>query len=304
MKKQKVETSRVAVHFSPARLNLTNDQALLLVNDGLIDAFFSKALVVTQTPERADDLVSEARTDPHFESRYRNASVARATSLLKKQGKTRLGVPQFQLDTQTFVLCLNVDRLPVFETTTLFVFPESPEMAEYTQDSKDIFCGFSHEGHHPEMRDWHDIPFDDILRLPPEVFKNFVKILFRRLFPLFLARIRDKASPSVFAVTEGLNDPLFEPTFLSVFSQTSRRKTKAFQFATEPVKKRLEWFPTHRPLVRGEIQVLVFSCVRKPPMIPTHFSRRECCEKTIDPPVKFSRGVAFSATTANLFCLV
>ena len=218
MKKQTLETSRVAVHFSPARINLTNDQALLLVNDALIDAFFPKTIIVTQTPERADDLVSEAKTDPHFESQYRDTSIGRATSLLEKQGKTRLGVPQFQVDTQTFVLCLNVDRLPVFETTTLFVFPESPEMAEYIQDPKDVFCGLCHEGHHPEMRDWHDIPFDDLLRLPPEVFKNFVKILFRRLFPLFLARIRDEASPSVFAVTEGLNDPLFEPTFLAVVS--------------------------------------------------------------------------------------
>ena len=123
-RKQKLGTSRVAVHFSPARLNLSEDRALLLVNDALIDAFCGKALVVTQTPERADDLVSEARTDPHFESRYRDASIGRATSLLEKQGKTRLGFPQFQLDTQTFVLCLNVDRLPVFESVALSVFPE------------------------------------------------------------------------------------------------------------------------------------------------------------------------------------
>lgn len=196
------ESKRVAIHVSPSLLKMTVDRSGVFIDNALVDAFIGKMLVATATPEKADDWVDRARKDPYFESRFRKVGHKKAKKLIQEQNKDALFITQFQLDTETLVACLNVEASITFEPVCHLITNGSGR--------EDIFVAFGHEDTAPEMKSWQDIKFDRLPVIPSQVFKQFIRILLKRLGAMYY---KDSTLGDSL-ITETAKQELFDGTYL------------------------------------------------------------------------------------------
>ena len=214
-KQHNLDSKRVAVHLSPALIKSTVPQAEILVNDALVDAFLGKITVVTQQP---DDRVEDINTNPHWEEQFRELALENARTLLQNQRKQKLFVTQYQLDSQTLVSCLNVESSLSFDAAFHYAPTERDLNSDFQPRSSETFVGFTHEDTTPPMKTWDDIPFSDCPIISEEVFERFVRILLKRLSPLFLNIFNEVKG---IVVSEGVKHPLFAGTYLETLANHS-----------------------------------------------------------------------------------
>lgn len=196
------ESKRVAIHVSPSLLKMTNSRADAFLNNALVDAFIGKMLITTATPEKADDWVDRARKDPYFESRFRKVGHKKAMQLIQEQAKDALFITQFQLDTKTLVACLNVEAAITFEPVC--------HLIKNGSGREDIFVAFGHEDTAPEMKSWQDIKFDRVPVIPSRIFKQFIRILLKRLGAMYY----EDSTLGDSLITETAKQELFDGTYL------------------------------------------------------------------------------------------
>ena len=101
--------------------------------------------------------------------------------------------------------CLNVEASVTFEPVCHFI----PNGSGH----EDIFVAFGHEDTAPEMKSWQDIKFDSVPVIPSQTFKQFIRILLKRLGTIYYMRYKDSTLGDSL-ITETAKQELFEGTYL------------------------------------------------------------------------------------------
>lgn len=200
---------KVALHTSPPKCGHTLKEAEAFLEECLIDAFLPKIWHVTQTSERADAISQEIQKDPHWQARYRH--IARTDIAQKYDGVLPIET-QFQTDSHTLVSCLNVQEPVEFQPVWHSEIEDGGHVPN--PDGSDVFFSIHHEKHMEEIRNWHDIPWEQIGIVPKKTFNRFIKILLKRLEPI-VHQIWVYAGGTGTCYTDELDQPLVEGTYLA-----------------------------------------------------------------------------------------
>ena len=171
------DACRIAIHTAPDLCELRFQQMQTLINGSLTDAF------LPPLPDLFATLDDTTLSNPYWQSKYRN--LAKAEIIKHCDGLLPIA-NQLQMDSATFVSCLKVEEPIAFEEVFQFE-TESERWHDGTQrslqdcDPSELFFGLVSEKHQPDIRTWHDIPWDTIGVVPKETFYRFIKILLWRL---------------------------------------------------------------------------------------------------------------------------
>ena len=168
---------KVAIHTSTHLCKMSISDMRDLVQNSITDAFIPKMLIVTQTPERANEVCQVAATDPYWEANYRDIAKAR---IGEKFGGILPICTQYQRDTKTLVSCLKVEYPVSFEPICHFE-TDRPIRDPKDFQPADIFFALQSEDHYPIIKTWDDIKWDQINVISNEIFHRFIQILLRRL---------------------------------------------------------------------------------------------------------------------------
>lgn len=174
---------KIAVTTNPRLLNLSIQDMDKLTGSSICDAFVPKMLVMTSTPERADELHQENMRNPYWQQKYRKQS---EEEIINRYGGVLPINSQYQLDTHTFISCLKVETSVSFDPLTHWetIRPVHFEDNISNFDPSEIFFQLVSEEHVPAINTWDDIRWNDIGIVPKEVFYRFIHILLRRLEPI------------------------------------------------------------------------------------------------------------------------
>ena len=171
------DACRIAIHTGPDLCKLRFQQMETLINDSLTDAF------LPPLPDLFATLDDATLSNPYWQSEYRDLS---ETEIVEHYDGLLPIAHQLQMDSTTFVSCLKVEE-PIEFQQVLHFETESERWHGSTQrslqdcDPSELFFGLVTEKHQPDMRTWHDIPWDTLGVVPKEVFYRFIKILLWRL---------------------------------------------------------------------------------------------------------------------------
>ena len=218
-KKRKQKTSkqhiRTAIHLSPHATQKTINELNEWVNNALIDAFLPQIIQVTKDEASAEKVVKEARANPYWQEKHRHIILP---ELNKRFSKQYPFVYQYQSDTKTVVYCIKVKTPINFGHISHHQTPTLPKNSSELS-GKHIFFMLSSEVHTPEMKNWHDIPWEKIGPITNDEFQKFVKILSLRLLN-FLTTYE-----SGYTVISGECDhPFYEDTYFPEFAKRGERK--------------------------------------------------------------------------------
>ena len=171
------DACRIAIHTVPDLCELRFQQLERLINDSLTDAF------LPPLPDLFATLDGATLSNPYWQSEYRD--LAEAEIVEHSNGLLPIA-NQLQMDAVTFVSCVKVEGPIEFQQVLHFEM-ESDRWHSSTQptlqdcDPSELFFGLVTEKHQPDMRAWHDIPWDTLGVVPRETFYRFIKILLWRL---------------------------------------------------------------------------------------------------------------------------
>lgn len=209
------DACRIAIHTAPDLCELRFQQMQALINGSLTDAF------LPPLPDLFATLDDATLSNPYWQSEYRELAQA---EIIKHCAGLLPIANQLQMDSATFVSCLKVKE-PIEFQQVLHFETESNRWHRRTQqgflqdcDPSELFFGLVSEKHQPDMRTWHDIPWDTLGVVPKETFYRFIKILLWRLegrvFEIW-------ESGAGFCLASGYDQEIVEGTYFDLIREQS-----------------------------------------------------------------------------------